>query len=150
MRTQIVEFLADLYQIHTTEHVHQAFAEADLYNTLLFYFEYHPYHNILHQRVTQIFTLGLDRNHDDVINHLLYQTSLIRRILDTSKLLYVGNNDGGFHTFTGTSGHCVARGFLVFIRKLANKLVEMQKANEEISSFLESIPEWAEYSDKEL
>jgi hypothetical protein len=44
----------------------------------------------------------------------------------------------------------VAKGFLIFIRKIANKLVEMQKANEEIASFLESIPEWGEYQDHEL
>ena len=49
-----------------------------------------------------------------------------------------------------TSANQVARGFLVFIRKIANKLVEMQKANEEIASFLESIPEWGEYFEKEL
>ncbi len=44
----------------------------------------------------------------------------------------------------------MAKGFLIFIRKIANKLVEMQKANEEIASFLESIPEWTEYQDTEL
>ena len=44
----------------------------------------------------------------------------------------------------------MAKGFLIFIRKIANKLVEMQKANEEIASFLESIPEWTEYQDHEL
>lgn len=44
----------------------------------------------------------------------------------------------------------MAKGFLVFIRKIANKLVEMQKANEEIASFLDSIPEWGEYYENEL
>jgi hypothetical protein len=36
------------------------------------------------------------------------------------------------------------------MRKIANKLVEMQKANEEIASFLDSIPEWADYFENEL
>jgi hypothetical protein len=28
--------------------VHHAFAEVNLYNTLLFFFEYHPFNNFLH------------------------------------------------------------------------------------------------------
>ena len=47
LRTGIVEFLADSYQAFYKD-LHASFAEADLYNTLLHYFELHPYHNILH------------------------------------------------------------------------------------------------------
>jgi len=36
------------------------------------------------------------------------------------------------------------------MRKIANKMVEMAKSIEEIASFIESIPEWAEYIDGEL
>ena len=90
---------------------------------------------------------------DAEVNHFLYQTSLIRKIMDTSRdysQMAGDSTKGGFHTFSGTSGNRIPRGFLVFIRKIANKLVEMQKANEEISSFLESIPEWGEYYENEL
>ncbi len=47
LRTAIVEFLAELYSTQSKE-FHQAFAEVDLYNTLLFFFEYHPFNNFLH------------------------------------------------------------------------------------------------------
>ena len=47
LRTAIVEFLAELYSTQSKE-VHQAFADVDLYNTLLFFFEYHPFNNFLH------------------------------------------------------------------------------------------------------
>lgn len=47
LRTQIVELLADLYGSYHKD-VTGAFAEGDLYNKLLFFFEYHPYHNVLH------------------------------------------------------------------------------------------------------
>jgi hypothetical protein len=70
----------------------------------------------------------------------------VKKILDTSKNYGLGH---GFHVFEYSSNR-VAKGFLIFIRKIANKLVEMQKANEEIASFLESIPEWTEYQDTEL
>lgn len=42
------------------------------------------------------------------------------------------------------------KGYVVFLRKLANKMVEMAKSNEEIASFVESIPEWGEYANGEL
>ena len=83
--------------------------------------------------------LGLDRNLDSVVNHFLYQTNLIRRILETNLSSQLQFSRGA-----------VFKGFLVFLRKIANKLVEMQKANEEIASFLDSIPEWAEYQEGEL
>jgi hypothetical protein len=35
---------------------------------------------------------------------------------------------------------------MAFMRKLANKLEELSKKNEEVSNFLESIPEWQEFS----
>ncbi len=146
LRTAVVEFLADCYQAFYKE-IHTSFAEIDLYNTLLHYFELHPYHNILHQKVCDIFILGLDKNLDPIVNHFLYQTSLVKKILETSKNYGLGH---GFHVFTTTTNNRVAKGFLIFIRKIANKLVEMQKANEEIASFLESIPEWTEFQDTEL
>lgn len=31
------------------------------------------------------------------------------------------------------------------MRKLANKLTDLSKINDEVNSFLESIPEWADY-----
>jgi len=138
-----VEFLTDLYHVHH-QAVYAAFADADLYSSLLFFFEYHPYHNVLHQKVCEIFICGLDRNLDPVVNHFLYQTSLIRRIIESSR------EQGSAGALECVNGHKVNKGFLVFSRRIANKLVEMQKANEEIASFLDSIPEWAEYFENEL
>ena len=37
-----------------------------------------------------------------------------------------------------------------FLRKIANKLVEMKSKNAEILNFLESIPEWEEYYSENL
>jgi hypothetical protein len=100
--------------------------------------------------VCDIFILGLDKNLDSIVNHFLYQTSLVKKILETSKNYSSSSTGGGFLVFQDTTQNRVAKGFLIFIRKIANKLVEMQKANEEIASFLESIPEWTEYQDTEL
>ena len=37
-----------------------------------------------------------------------------------------------------------------FVRKLATKLSELQKKNDEVANFLDSIPEWAEFVDGHL
>ena len=71
LRTAIVEFLTDAYQAFYKD-LHSSFAEVDLYNTLLHYFELHPYHNVLHQKVCDIFILGLDKNLDPIVNYFLY------------------------------------------------------------------------------
>jgi hypothetical protein len=34
---------------------------------------------------------------------------------------------------------------MAFMRKLANKLHDLSNKNEEVSNFLESIPEWQEF-----
>ncbi|CDW85807.1 UNKNOWN [Stylonychia lemnae] len=136
VRIRAVEFLNQIYQIFFKD-IHASFADADLYNSLLFFFDHYPFHNVLHQKVTEIFSLALEKNNESVINHLLYQTSLVKKILDTSR-------EGGIHVFMGT-GQRVNRGYMAFMRKLANKIDELSKKNEEVQNFLESIPEWTEF-----
>ena len=36
------------------------------------------------------------------------------------------------------------------MRRIASKMVETAKSNEEIASFMESIPEWGDYAQGEL
>lgn len=67
---------------------------------------------------------------------------MIRKILETAR-------EGGLYTFQST-GLNLAKGNMVFFRKISNKIVELQKSNEEVSSFLDSIPEWAHYVSDEL
>ena len=66
---------------------------------------------------------ALENNNESVINHLLYDTSMIKKIIDTG-------NEGGRHVFE--TGQSLAKGFLVFIRKLANRIIELEKENAEI------------------
>ena len=103
MRTQIVEFLSDVYLNHPNQsEVNNSFAEGDLYNKLLFFFEYRPFHNVLHQKFFAIVEKALSESYLSVtVNHLLYQTSLIKRILDTSSdhSSNTTANGGGFHVF---------------------------------------------------
>lgn len=61
----------------------------------------------------------LEKNNESIINHFLYQTAMIRKILDTSR-------ENGTYTFKST-GMTSNRGYLAFIRKIANKLVDLQK-----------------------
>ena len=141
LRTRVVEFLAEVFKTFFEE-VKQTFIDCDLFNTLLFYFESYPFHNVLHAKVWEILLAALDKNTEPVMNHLLYQTTLIKKILDTSR-------EGGLHTFTGT-GRTMNAGFVAFTRKVGNKLHDMQNNNEEVANFLASIPEWADYYENDL
>jgi hypothetical protein len=42
------------------------------------------------------------------------------------------------------------KGSMPFLRKIANKLVELKAKSPEVDSFLESIPEWEEYYSSDL
>lgn len=94
---------------------------------------------------------AFETNHTDIITYLLEETTLIRKILDTSKLQ---GSSAGFIIYTHSNGESSerreAKGFLVFFRRIANKMVEMKERNKEIADFLESIPEWTEYYEHEL
>lgn len=140
VRIRAVEFLTEAYKVFWKD-LHQTVAETELYDSLLFFFDHYPFHNILHQKVCDIFSLAIEKNHDVVINHLLYNTSLIRKILETSR-------ENGVFVFA--SSQTISRGLMIFVRKLANKLVDLKAKNEEVNSFLESIPEWAEFEQGSL
>jgi hypothetical protein len=42
------------------------------------------------------------------------------------------------------------KGFMAFIRKISNKMIETQKKSAEVAYFFESLPEWADYLKEDL
>mmetsp|Transcript_1653 Transcript_1653/g.1577 ORF Transcript_1653/g.1577 Transcript_1653/m.1577 type:complete len:169 (-) Transcript_1653:198-704(-) len=44
----------------------------------------------------------------------------------------------------------MVKGYIAYVRKVANKIVEIQKDHEEVNNFLEAIPEWKEFVEGEL
>ena len=44
----------------------------------------------------------------------------------------------------------MSNGFNAFVFKLANKIVEIQKRNQEANNVLESIPDWADFVEGDL
>ena len=71
------------------------------------------------------------------MNTVLYETDLVKKILDTYKESNVYKLENTQHTVTS--------GYMAFIRKLANKLVTVSKKQEEVVNFLDSIPEWSDF-----
>ena len=118
------------------------FVDSDIFNRLLFFFEHYPFHNILHIQTSEIICLALEKNYEKTIDHLLYHTNLIKSILEISK-------DKAEYTFED-SGMKSSNGFMAFVRKMANKLIEVQKKNTEVNNCLESIPEWGDYYENDL
>jgi hypothetical protein len=76
LRTRAVEFVAEAFKVFYKD-IFQSFVEGDLFNTLLFYFDHYPYHNILHAKVHEIIILSLDKNIEGLIYHFLYETKLV-------------------------------------------------------------------------
>ena len=73
-----------MFKVFSKE-IHAIFVEADIYNKLIFFFEYHPFHNILHAKVAEILTHLLDKSYEHMFKHLLDDTNLIKKILDISR-----------------------------------------------------------------
>ena len=145
----MVEFLQEVFRVFFRRELHQIFLESDLYNTLLFYFDHYPFHNILHLKICDIFIYLLDKSqslpHPDweaVINSVLYETTLVKKLLDIAR-------ESATYTLKST-GQSLPSGYMPFVRKISNKLVELQKKDDEVANFLDSIPEWAEFVDTHL
>ena len=51
--------------------------------------------------------------------------------------------------FRDTERH-ITKGYVAFIRKISNKIVEVAKKNDEVQLILESIPEWNVYVEDNL
>lgn len=62
--------------------------------------------------------IALDQNEESIVNYFLYQTTLIKRILDTAR------EGTGVYTFKST-GFNLTKGYMVFMRKIANKIVDL-------------------------
>jgi hypothetical protein len=71
----------------------------------------------------------------------LDSTTLLQRILEIS-------NCTAYFTFK--SERKINNGYLAFVRKIANKIVEIQKKNDEVTMILESNPDWRTYYETDL
>jgi SIT4 phosphatase-associated protein len=74
---------------------------------------------------------------------LIEETDLLKKILDTA-------NEGSKYRHQSQAASQVNLGFMPFIRKLANKLHNIQTESNEVANLLESIPEWAGYVEEDL
>ncbi len=134
-----MEFLAVAVSIFFHE-LHPLILDKGIYNGLLHFVELYPFHNILHAKAGEIFITQLDKNPSEAVS-LLEQTNLLKKILELC-------NEGQFQKFE--SERAVVRGYIAYIRKIANKVVSLQKENEDVKNFLESIPEWGQFVNGEL
>lgn len=91
--------------------------------------------------MSEIIILVLEKCYDEQLQEFLETTDWIRKILDISK-------ENSIYTFE--NGYTMKKGFMAFVRKISNKLVEAQKKSNEVSNFLDSLPEWTDYFNEDL
>lgn len=139
MRMRAVELLYETFRVFYSHDLHHILLACDLYNRLLYFFGKYPFHNILHQKVSDIFIYLLDKASDseEIINSVLYETNLVKKILETYRESSTYKMENSNQTITS--------GYMPFIRKLSNKLVAISKKQDEVANFLDSIPEWTDF-----
>lgn len=124
LRMRIIEFLTEAYKAFYRPELHKLFLDTGLYNSLLFFFDHYPFHNILHMKVCDIFLTLLAKADESTITSILDETHLLRKILDTAR-------EGSMYTLQST-GNSLSRGYMPFIRKIANKLADLSQSHSEI------------------
>jgi len=55
LRMRVIEFMAEVFKGLYREQLHTLFIRTEMYNTLLYFFEHYPFHNLLHLKVAEIF-----------------------------------------------------------------------------------------------
>ncbi len=125
-----------------SKEIHLAMKDFGVFDQLLTLFELYPFNNVLHLKVHEIFLHCLEQNDSVILEHLLEETKLVKKVFEIGK-------DNKSYTFLN-SGNSINFGQVAFVRKLANQLQEMIETSETVSMILESIPEWNEFFNNEI
>ncbi len=112
LRMRVIEFLSSS-ATHFGQGMWQAFAQEEVFGKLLEMIPQYPFNNTLHLKVYEMTTHVLDKNEEEIVEHLLDQTCLIKMILD------LGKEKKAFQ-FEGENQNSCTYGYVAFVRKLGN------------------------------
>lgn len=123
LRTRIVELFATVVNVFSKEII-LSLLDIGAVDYMLDAMEKYPFNNVLHYKLNEVVMAAFDSGDDKIIAHLLYSTSLLKKIIEIS-----------FEKQTiqcSEIGNSMNYGYIAFIRKFANKLDELSKKNEEV------------------
>ncbi|PWA56348.1 Armadillo-type fold [Artemisia annua] len=142
-RLKIIEFISVLITVSSDAAEKQLIHLGALKRILELFFEY-PYNNFIHHHIEQIIDSCLDSKNTSLIEHILEDCLLVRKIIDAEKngaLLA----DPKIPTLP-TEGRTPPRiGNVGHMTRIANKLIEQGANSSYIQSYLQGDSEWVEW-----
>ncbi len=136
LRLRFLEFLKETVAAFSRD-FHLLLRDLGLFGALLRLLERHPFHNALHLVVCDIFTHVLDTHDDELMEHLLWDTSLVRLLMDLS----------GQKIICSVSGQAIGIGGGAVAKRLASKLQKVSSQADALRDFLESTEGWQAFYD---
>ncbi|KAL8192249.1 hypothetical protein R6Q57_027916 [Mikania cordata] len=142
-RLKIIEFISVLMTVSSEAAEKELIRLGALNRILQLFFEY-PYNNFVHHHIEQIIDYCLESKYDALIQHILEDCHLIRKILDAEKNCALDADpknptlpaEGRTPPRIGNIGH---------VTRMANKLIEQGANNTYIESCLQGDSEWIEW-----
>ncbi|KFK32305.1 hypothetical protein AALP_AA6G225000 [Arabis alpina] len=146
-RLKIVEFIAVLLKSGNEAAGKELASSGTIKRILDLFFEY-PYNNALHHQVESIILSCLENKSETMVNHILEECDLIRKILSSDKdSVLAGDN---LPTIVAVGKKPPRVGYVGHITRLWNKIVQLSDSNGLIKASLQGNSEWNEWQSSVL
>ncbi|PPR81431.1 hypothetical protein GOBAR_AA39283 [Gossypium barbadense] len=142
-RLKIVEFIAVLFRTGNQAAEKELISSGTIQRVIDLFFEY-PYNNALHHHVESIILSCLESKNDAIVDHLLQECDLIRKLIQTDKYPFL-SGDNNQPTLPAAGKHAPRAGNIGHITRISNKLVQLGGSNSCIQTRLQGNSEWNEW-----
>ncbi|XP_050368039.1 uncharacterized protein LOC126786303 isoform X2 [Argentina anserina] len=142
LRLKIVEFISVLLTVGIQATEKQLIHTEAIPRVLDLFFKY-PYNNFLHHHVENIIVSCLESRNGPLVQHLLHECDLVRKILEAEK-----NSTLDADSVTPTipvNGRSPPRnGNIGHLTRISNKIIQQGNNNKEIQAYLQGNSGWTE------
>ncbi|KAB2089137.1 hypothetical protein ES319_A03G041300v1 [Gossypium barbadense] len=143
LKVHIVEFIAVLFRTGNQAAEKELISSGTIQRVIDLFFEY-PYNNALHHHVESIILSCLESKNDAIVDHLLQECDLIRKLIQTDKYPFL-SGDNNQPTLPAAGKHAPRAGNIGHITRISNKLVQLGGSNSCIQTRLQGNSEWNEW-----
>ncbi|KAF8726896.1 hypothetical protein HU200_019377 [Digitaria exilis] len=142
-RLKIVEFISVLLTIGSEIAEKELISQSAIRNCIDLFFQY-PYNNFLHHHVENIIFSCLEVKRNQLIDHVLNDCDLVRKVLAAEKKSSLSADSNG-PTLPSEGKEPPRIGNIGHITRIANKLIQLGNSSSVIQSHLQENSEWAEW-----
>ncbi|CAA6657907.1 unnamed protein product [Spirodela intermedia] len=142
-RLKVVEFIAVLLTTGS-EAAEKALIDLGAIKCILDLFFEYPFNNFLHHHVENIIVSCLESKRSSLLEHLLKECGIIRKILEAEKNVTLAADSNG-PTKSAEGRSSPRTGNIGHITRIANKLIQMESNNSIIQAHLQDNGEWTDW-----